>query len=215
MERKTAAGTTQYMNILETTGRLFLEHGYEGTSIRLIAKELDISPGLISYYFPAKKDIAVELFSRQSKKFVELVNAYVSEDDPILKSAVLIKLQITVLSSPVFKKLYMAALRHDIILSVICDSGSSIYQAINEKYNLGYTASYFQMNDLISASMERTLVLHADELQLEESVANLVFLSHMGRLYGTEEFMKQKCEQSDLVTAKIICEHPELLKDWL
>ena len=44
---KEAASAKQGAKILETAGRLFLEYGYHETSIRQIARELDISPGLI------------------------------------------------------------------------------------------------------------------------------------------------------------------------
>lgn len=215
MGRKEMVGTKQHSNILETAGRLFLENGYKETSIRQIAKELDISPGLIGYYFPTKQDIAVALLSRQLKKFSELDKQYVSADDPVLRSAVLIKLQITVLSSPVFKKFYMGALHEDIILSVIRSSGHDIYKAINEKFDLGYPDSYFLENDLISAGMERTLMLYSGEIQLDKSVADLVFLMHMSRFYGTEEYLESKCRESEFITARIICDHPEMLNGWL
>lgn len=215
MAHKENVGGGQYAKILKTAGRLFLEYGYSKTSIRQIAKELDISPGLIGYYFPSKQDIAVELFSRQLDRFFELDKQYVDEDDPVLRSAVLIKLQITVLSSPVFRKLYMDALREDIILSVIRASGMETYQAINKKYGLGRSDCYLLTNDLISASMERTLVLYSEEIELDQSIADLVFSMHMGRIYGTEEYLKAKCEESEIITARIICDHPEMLNDWL
>jgi hypothetical protein len=37
----------------------------------------------------------------------------------------------------------------------------------------------------------------------------------MGRIYGTEEFLKGKSQESELITARIILDHPEILKDWL
>ena len=49
---KEAASAKQGAKILETAGRLFLEYGYHETSIRQIARELDISPGLIGYSSP-------------------------------------------------------------------------------------------------------------------------------------------------------------------
>lgn len=214
MERKDAAGN-QHSKILETAGRLFLERGYDGASIRQIAKELDISPGLIGYYFPTKRDIAFALFSRQLERFIELDKQYVSEEDPVLRSAVLIKLQITVLSSPTFKPFYIDALREDIILDVIRASGLDTYHAINRKYNLGYSDCYLMTNDLIAASMERTLVLYSEDMERDESIADLVFSMHMGRIYGSEEFLKEKCRESELITARIILDHPEMLQEWL
>ena len=207
--------TKQNLKILEAAGKLFLENGYYNTSIRQIAKALGISSGLIGYYFPSKRDIATSLFSRQLSKFVSLMKQYVSAEDPVLQSAVLIKLQISVLSSPVFNKFYQEALREDVLLSVIADSGLDIFHAIDKKYNLQYSDSYLRTNDLISASMERTLVLYTEYTQRDDNIADLVFMMIMSRIYGTEEFLREKCRESDLVTARILCDHPELLQGWM
>lgn len=200
--------------ILKKAGELFLENGYKKTSIRQIAKELNISPGLIGYYFPSKRDIAVELFSRQLSWFLDLEKEYVSEDDPVLRSAVLIKLQITILSSPTFCKFYQDALRDDIILSVICDSGYDTYLDVSKKYGLSYPESYYSACNLIAASVERTLVLYSDQVGSERNVADMVFSISMARIYGSEEFLKAKCEESELITARILCDHPELVQGW-
>lgn len=212
MERKETAGESQRSLILETAGKLFLTYGYKETSIRQIARELGVSPGLIGYYFPSKRDIAIELFSRKLKAFMELEKQYVSEDDPVLRSAVLIRLQITVLSSPTFEKFYTDALREDIILSVIRDSGDTIYRMVGKKYGCTRDDSFFKTSNLLAASMERTLVLYSDEGQ--GNVADEVFRVSTGRIYGTEEFLKSKCEESELITARILCDHPELLRGW-
>lgn len=214
-ESERAEKKNQYNNILTTAGELFLSQGYQETSIRQIARGLGVSSGLIGYYFPSKRDIAVTLFSEQLAKIKALSHQYVSSEDPVLRSAVLIKLQITVLNSSRFRKLYMEALREDIILTVIQASGLETYLAINEKYHLNYSEQYLSTNNLLAASMERTLVLYSNYTQREESVADLVFLVPMERMYGTDEFLKQKCQESELITARILCDHPEVLNGWL
>lgn len=214
MEYREKTSENQRSLILNTAGRLFLEYGYKETSIRQIARELGISPGLIGYYFPSKRDIAIELFSRKLRAFMELEKQYVSEDDPVLRSAVLIRLQITVLSSPMFKKFYTDALREDIILSVIRASGDTIYRAVGEKYGCNCSDSFFVTSDLLAASMERTLMLYSDEVWQGCSVADEVFMASTGRIYGTDEFLKQKCRESEAITARILCDHPELLRGW-
>ena len=44
--------TGKQRDILELARKLFLSQGYYKTSIRQIARELDISLGLVAYYFP-------------------------------------------------------------------------------------------------------------------------------------------------------------------
>lgn len=43
---------------------LFARHGYEGTSIRMIAREADISLGLMYNYFPGKEELLRSIFQR-------------------------------------------------------------------------------------------------------------------------------------------------------
>lgn len=216
MERKERNGNTQRLKILQACGRHFIEEGYNETSLRKIAGELDISLGLISYYFPSKRDIAKELFSEQLRKFSDLASEYTDEDDPLLKSAVLIKLQNTIMMSPRFMNFYMDALKEDIILTVICDSGIETYKRINDKYDLGLSDDYLTVyGNLISASVERSLILYAEDLHLTDTVSNLVFMTMMGRFYGHEDVLKEKCQESDLIVARIIVDHPELLQSWL
>jgi AcrR family transcriptional regulator len=43
--------------ILETAQRLFLEHGYDATSIQMISDEVGLTKAAVYYYFRAKSDI--------------------------------------------------------------------------------------------------------------------------------------------------------------
>jgi AcrR family transcriptional regulator len=43
--------------ILETARRLFAEHGYDATSLQMIADEMGLTKAAVYYHFPAKVDI--------------------------------------------------------------------------------------------------------------------------------------------------------------
>ena len=43
--------------IVEAAVRLFAQHGFDGTSTRQIAQEVNITEGLIFHYFPTKADL--------------------------------------------------------------------------------------------------------------------------------------------------------------
>ena len=47
--------------ILETAQRLFAEHGYDATSLQMIADEMGLTKAALYYHFPAKVDIRHEI----------------------------------------------------------------------------------------------------------------------------------------------------------
>lgn len=62
-ERKAREKAALRAKIIETANALFLERGYEGTSIRLIAQAIEYSPATIYLYFRDKEDLFREILS--------------------------------------------------------------------------------------------------------------------------------------------------------
>ena len=60
-ERKQREKAAIKAKILETANKLFLEKGYEGTSIRTISEAIEYSPATIYLYFKDKNDIFFQL----------------------------------------------------------------------------------------------------------------------------------------------------------
>lgn len=56
-ERKAREKAVLRAKIIETANALFLEHGYDGTSIRLIAGAIEYSPATIYLYFKDKETL--------------------------------------------------------------------------------------------------------------------------------------------------------------
>lgn len=55
------------LHILHTAERLFAENGFDGTSIRDIAKEADINVAMISYYFGSKEKMLELMILRRAE----------------------------------------------------------------------------------------------------------------------------------------------------
>ena len=49
--------------LLEVAQRLFLEHGYEGTSMAKLADEADVAPNTLYWYFADKDELLVEVLN--------------------------------------------------------------------------------------------------------------------------------------------------------
>ncbi|MGZ2369120.1 TetR/AcrR family transcriptional regulator [Ancylomarina sp. YFZ004] len=57
--------------ILNASAELFVKNGYDGTSVRQIAKEAGVNIAMISYYFKSKEGVLVDLISDTSKQLKE------------------------------------------------------------------------------------------------------------------------------------------------
>ncbi|MFD2516046.1 TetR/AcrR family transcriptional regulator [Pontibacter locisalis] len=66
--RKNEIKREQSINALvDTALKLFSQNGYEATSIRMIAKEAEVSLGLMYNYFKSKEELLLEIFRRGSE----------------------------------------------------------------------------------------------------------------------------------------------------
>ncbi len=57
--------------ILNASAELFVKNGYDGTSVRQIAKEAGVNIAMISYYFKSKEGVLVDLITETSNKMDE------------------------------------------------------------------------------------------------------------------------------------------------
>lgn len=60
--------------ILETAQRLFTEHGYDATSLQMIADELGLTKAAVYYHFRAKVDIRHEIFRPRVERLKTLLD---------------------------------------------------------------------------------------------------------------------------------------------
>ena len=73
-ERKAREKEALRNKIIDTATDLFLKNGYEGTSIRMIARDIEYSPATIYLYFRDKS----ELFTVIMEKAYTLMNEYMA-----------------------------------------------------------------------------------------------------------------------------------------
>lgn len=80
-------------HILEAAEELFAEFGFEGTSVRDLAKKAKVNIAMISYYFGSKEDLMKELINSRAGSFRHKIEALNKENiSPIEKVDELINL---------------------------------------------------------------------------------------------------------------------------
>ncbi len=57
----------KHTHILDVAERLFAAHGFDGTSVRDIAKEADVNVAMISYYFGSKDKLLESIFKKRAE----------------------------------------------------------------------------------------------------------------------------------------------------
>lgn len=120
------------IEILLVAEKLFSEHGFDGTSIRDIAKKANINIAMISYYFGSKEKLLEALIiNRISDLRLQMENLFKEDLSPFEKIDKLIELYITRIN----KNCGVYQIIHFEIMSRKRDIN---YEAFNEvkKYNL-------------------------------------------------------------------------------
>lgn len=80
----------QRAHLLDVALRCFATWGYEGTSIRKIADEARVAPGLLYHYFPSKEALLQALFERSAGMVAAPFAAVAAEPDPRARLAKLL-----------------------------------------------------------------------------------------------------------------------------
>jgi AcrR family transcriptional regulator len=66
---QTSQGAASREHLYTTALRLIAKRGYEATTLRDIAKEADVSPGLLYRYFPSKQAVVLALYDELSAEY--------------------------------------------------------------------------------------------------------------------------------------------------
>jgi AcrR family transcriptional regulator len=66
---QTAQGAAAKQRLYDIAVRLMAKHGYETTTLRDVAKEADVSVGLLYKYFPSKRAVIIALYDELSAEY--------------------------------------------------------------------------------------------------------------------------------------------------
>ncbi len=70
------------LHIIQVTEELFAKNGFDGTSVRMIAKSANINIAMISYYFGSKEKLLETIVSYRISNFrIEIDQAIAAEED--------------------------------------------------------------------------------------------------------------------------------------
>jgi AcrR family transcriptional regulator len=75
--------------ILKTARILFADHGFEGTSIRDIAKAADVNVASVNYHFSSKENLFIEIIAVGYRECSEEMRSFIDTHKPNLEDALI------------------------------------------------------------------------------------------------------------------------------
>jgi len=81
VRRRPPLATQTRQEIFDTAGLMFAELGYHATSVRDIARALDLQPGALYNHFASKEDVLWQIVNRAADQFLEAAEG-VAETEP-------------------------------------------------------------------------------------------------------------------------------------
>ncbi|MET0804300.1 MAG: TetR/AcrR family transcriptional regulator [Acidimicrobiales bacterium] len=82
--RRTGTETSETrFRLLDITERVMIDDGYAAVSSRRIAKEAEVTPALIHYYFPTLDDLFLEVLRRRARQQLERQERHLTSPQPL------------------------------------------------------------------------------------------------------------------------------------
>lgn len=186
------------LEILQVAEKLFSEHGFDGTSVRDIAKEANINIAMISYYFGSKEKLLEALIiNRISGLQIQIENLYKEDLSPFEKIDKLIELYITRISAN-------SGMYQIIHFEITSKKRDINYEAFNEvkRYNLEI------LKNIIVEGQEQGLFTQNVNIALiPPTIMGTFFHFHMNKPFYTHLFHLKTEEDFNRYIANDLTKH--------
>ncbi len=166
------------MEIVRVASRQFLEKGYTATTISAISKELEMSPGNLTFHFPTKEHLLAELVdllcSFQWKRMEE-------EADEGISSVMAICLELASMASAceqdeVIKDFFLSAYTSPMCLGIIRRNDAERNMQVFASYRPKWTKEQFTEAELLCSGIEyATMMTAGDPVALETRVGGALY----------------------------------------
>lgn len=202
--------------ILQTAMRMFLEAGYSATSSSRITKELKISPGNMTFYFPTKEHLLSELVEELCNFQWKVMEEITDEGKSSLYAYCMELATMTSLCevSPTAKDFYLAAYTHPMPLEIIRRNDTRKAQEVFRQYCPEFReVDFICAENIVSGIEYATLATRTtEEVTLERKVT--YGLDSILKLYNVpEELRRLKIEK--VMTSGFQGQGKDLLREFI
>lgn len=178
--------------IIRIASRMFLEDGYSKTTIRMIANELEISPGHLMFYFPTKDHLLCEVVDMLCDYQWRLIKRITDEGASQLMA---ICFELTTMAaaceeSEIARDLYISSYTHPLTLEKIRKNDAERAREIFGEYCGGWSDTQFlEAETLISGIEYSTLMTTESSSPLDVRISGA--LNTLMMIYNVPEEIRQ------------------------
>ncbi len=164
---------TKFEIIQMATGMVW-EKGYSATSIKMIAKELNMSTGNLTYYYPTKDhllSVLVDAVCKFQRKLVE------DEAEDGISSVMAVCLELMSMASacesnPIAKDFFISSYQSPVTLKIIRENDTKRSKEVYKEYCKGWTDEQFEEAEILVSGIEYATLMSLDEhVSLETRIA--------------------------------------------
>lgn len=185
-------GELTRLQIIKVACDLFLEKGYTNTSASMICKELGISPGNLTFYFPTKEhllEVLVDLLGRYQWKLME------EEADDGINSIMAICLELMAMTvicreDEVLRDFYFSTYTSKLSLAVIRRNDTKRAREVFGQFRPDWDDEHFAEAELLVSGIEYATLTEDSEVspELRVSSALRVILG----IYGVPQEVQER-----------------------
>ena len=162
------------LEIIRVASKKFLENGYTATSIKEISKELDMSPGNLTFHFPTKEHLLAALVELLCKFQWEMMKEETEEGyTPIMALCLeLMSMAVMCEESEIAKDFYLSAYTSPLSLEIMRKNDVERAEEVFAEFCPDWTeAHYVEAAALVSGIEYATLMTAGMPLSLEARIA--------------------------------------------
>ena len=155
---------TKY-DIVRTATKMIWEKGYSEASIKMIAKELGISTGNITYYYPTKEHLLATLVDALCKFQRNFIDEK-SKEGTSTVMAVCLELMIMVHAcetDPLAKDFLISCYQSPLTLKIIRENDAARSKFVFKEYCKGWTDEQFEEAEVLVSGIEYATLMSLDE----------------------------------------------------
>lgn len=184
---------TTKLEIVQTATRMFLQQGYSTTSIKAIADSLDMSTGHLTFYFPTKEHLLVEMVDMLCDFQWVQVRRCLEDGESLLMAVCLELTAMTAIceENEIAKDFYIAAYTHPMTLEIIRRNDAKRAQVVFEEYCRDWTRQqYSEAETLVSGIEYATLMTTTDSAPVDVRIVGA--LNNILCIFGVPEALRAK-----------------------